>query len=83
MLRQEAEDEWRRALALADERGFPVHGLHAAVGYAQHLADQGRAAAGADELRGWLARCPEGVTTPVLVAASGVLADLAHAAGAT
>ncbi len=75
-LLQQAEGEWRRALALADERGHPVHGLRAAVGYAKYLRQRGRAGEATPMLRERLRRCPEGATTPVLVAAAGVLADL-------
>jgi hypothetical protein len=72
----EAEGEWRRAMALAEERGHPVHGLRAAVGYARYLGRQGRSGEAAPMLRDQLGRCPEGATTPVLVAAANALADL-------
>ncbi len=75
-LRQEAAGEWQRAMALADERGHPVHALRAAAGYARYLAQEGRRSEAAELLRERLRRCPEGSATPVLVAAAAVLSDL-------
>jgi class 3 adenylate cyclase/tetratricopeptide (TPR) repeat protein len=75
-LLREAEGEWQRAMALADERGHPVHGLRAAVGYARYLGQQGRSGEAESLLRERLLSCPEGAATPVIQAAVSALADL-------
>jgi hypothetical protein len=72
----EAENEWQSAIALAEERGQPVHGVRAAAGYALFLARKGRVEEATGILRDRLGRCPDGATAPVLVAATGVLAEL-------
>jgi class 3 adenylate cyclase/tetratricopeptide (TPR) repeat protein len=75
-LLREAEGEWQRAMTLAEERGHPVHGLRAAVGYARYLGQQGRPGEAESLLRERLLRCPEGADTPVIQAAVSALADL-------
>ncbi len=80
-LLREAEGEWQRAMALADERGHPVHGLRAAVGYARHLGQQGRSGEAESLLRERLLRCPEGAATPVIQAAVSALTELEQQAG--
>jgi predicted ATPase len=74
---EEAGREWRMSLEIADARGYPVHGLRAAVGYASLLDRNGRTGEAMATVESWYRRCPEGRDTPVLVAARQVLDDLA------
>ncbi len=76
----EAEREWLLALQLADSRGYPVHGVRAAMGYAGLLEHQNRVDDAHRTLETWLRRCPEGWSTPVLTTARSRLDDLERGA---
>jgi class 3 adenylate cyclase len=71
-----AEQEWLVAMALAEARTYPVHGLRAAVGYARLLERQHRIDKAWRVIDTWYRRCPEGWATQVLRAADARRRDL-------
>ena len=77
---EEAEGEWRTALEHADRLGYPVHGVRAATSFAAHLHTHGRTDEALLLLRDRYGRCPEGFSTPVLVAAKATMDRLERAA---
>lgn len=79
LLSQEAATEWARALDHAEQLGYPVHGVRAATSYAAYLHALGRTDRGLELLRDRYARCPEGFSAPVLLAAKTTLDELERA----
>ena len=73
MLMKRAEEEWLLSLDLAAEHNYPVHGLRAAAGYATFLHRLGRTEEAYRLLHDRYQRCPEGFTTPVLLAHKAIL----------
>ena len=63
-----AATAWLSALELADQFGYPVHGVRAASGYAGLLETVGRGNDGFRLLTDWYGRCTEGFDAPVLAA---------------
>jgi tetratricopeptide (TPR) repeat protein len=67
---------WLAALDLADQFGFPLHGVRAASDYAELLQRVGRGDEGHRLLCRWYDRCTEGRDTPVLTAIAAQLDTL-------